>query len=330
MDTHALVYSAYGKPTEVLRWEGRALDDLRDDQVRVRLIASPIHPSDIGLIQGSYGTRRELPAVGGREGIGEIVACGSAVTGLKPGQRVRLPAEQGIWQTLHHVSATACLPLPRDVPDLQAAQAFINPVTALAILTECVPLEPGDWISLNAANSAVGLSFIRMARWMGFRTLAVIRRPDWEDSLKALGADAVVPDNDDWPGRVRELTGGQPVRLALNQVGGQSVYRLIKALGEGGTCVTIGAAASEAIRFPTRYLIFNDIRLIGFWLDAWLSRQSAGDIANLYARVFAWMAAGDLELPVADTFPLERYQAAFAALEEPRLGKVLFHVETTS
>ncbi|KAK2106320.1 hypothetical protein P7K49_015834 [Saguinus oedipus] len=63
--------------------------------VLVKMLAAPINPSDINMIQGNYGLLPELPAVGGNEGVAQVVAVGSSVTGLKPGDWV-IPANAGL------------------------------------------------------------------------------------------------------------------------------------------------------------------------------------------------------------------------------------------
>ena len=60
------------------------------------------------------------------------------------------------------------------------------------------------------------------------------------------------------------MTGGESVQLALNSIGGESALDQIRALGKGGTQVTFGGMSREPVRFPTRELIFKEVRLAGF------------------------------------------------------------------
>ena len=55
--------------------------------------------------------------------------------------------------------------------------------------------------------------------------------------------------------------------MALNSVGGRSAVRLARCVRQGGVHVTFGAMDSDPVRFPTRNLIFDDVRFVGFWLD---------------------------------------------------------------
>lgn len=318
----AIRYHEHGDPLKVLRFETVEQPEPGEGEVRVKLLAATINPSDYGMINGSYGRLRELPAVAGREGVGEVEAVGPGVEGFYAGMRVRF-AESGAWQE------TVCLPVdqlfevPEDVPVDQAAISFINPPTAYCLLKKIVDLQPGSWIVQNAGNSAVGLSVIQMAREMGFRTISQVRREELVGPLKDFGADHVVLEGSDWSKRVDELTGGEPVRLALNSIGGESAIDQIKTLGKGGTQITFGGMVGDRVRFPTRFLIFNNVRLIGFWWDQWRRQAGPEGCSEVMTAVYEMMRAGTLRLPVEATYPIAEFKAALEHDKRPRLGKIL-------
>lgn len=322
----AIRHHEFGKPQDVLRLETIEAPEPGPGEVRVRLLAAAINPSDYGMIGGSYGRLRELPAVVGREGVGVVEALGEEVTGIEVGERVRFPGEDGAWQELACAPADALLRVPADIPELQAAISFINPPTAYCLLRHVVELKPGDWVVQNAGNSAVGVSVIQMARALGLRTISQVRREALVEPLRAMGGDHVVLEGSDWVKNVRELTGGAPVRLALNSVGGASAVDQIKILGDGGTQVTFGGMVGDPVRFPTRFLIFNDVRLVGFWWDQWARRNGVDAVRAVMDAVYGMMRGGELKLPVEEVYPFERFQDALAHDKRPRLGKVLLLV----
>ena len=93
-------------------------ETLEPGDVRVRMLAAPVNPSDINMLQGRYALLPPLPAVGGNEGVGEVEAVGAtaaAASGgaLQPGALV-LPAAAGLgtWRTHVVAPASAWLPLP--------------------------------------------------------------------------------------------------------------------------------------------------------------------------------------------------------------------------
>ena len=318
----AICHHEFGQPLDVLRLENVQQAEPQIGEVRVRLLAATINPSDYGMIGGSYGRLRELPAVAGREGVGVVEAIGRGVTSVGVGARVRFP-EAGAWQETACMAAADVLLVPADVPVEQAAFSFINPPTAYCLLQKMVDLAPGSWVLQNAGNSAVGLAVIQMAKVLGFKTISQVRREELIAPLKALGADHVVIEGSGWSKQVNELTGGEPIQLALNSIGGASASDQIKALGEGGTQVTFGAMVADLVRFPTRFLIFNDVRLVGFWWDQWSQKAGAQGLNQVMSAVYAMMRDGTLKLPVEATYSFAEYEAAIKHDQQPRFGKVL-------
>ncbi len=319
----ALVYASHGKPEEVLRLEERPVGDPGPGEVKLRVLAAPLHPSDFGMILGNYGRLASLPAVAGREGVAEIVACGEGVTDYRPGDRVSVPSGVGSWQTAVVVPAKGLFRMPPDIPLEMAAMATINPPTAWRLLRD-FGLSSGDWLIQNAANSAVGLHVIEMARHLGMKTVNVVRRPELVQPLKERGADVVVLEDSGYEKDPAALTGGQPIRLALNSVGGESAMRLIRALAQDGIHVTFGAMQFDPVRFPTRALIFGGVVLKGFWMDRWFRTQSPPRIQIMFDKIFDLMRKGIVVPCISETYPIEDYASAIAAAGKPRLGKVLF------
>ena len=318
----AICHHEFGQPLDVLRLENVQQAEPQIGEVRVRLLAATINPSDYGMIGGSYGRLRELPAVAGREGVGVVEAIGRGVTSVGVGARVRFP-EAGAWQETACMAADDVLLVPADVSIEQAAFSFINPPTAYCLLQKIVDLAPGSWVLQNAGNSAVGLAVIQIAKVLGFKTISQVRREELIAPLKALGADHVVIEGSGWAKQVNELTGGEPIQLALNSIGGASASDQIKALGEGGTQVTFGAMVADLVRFPTRFLIFNDVRLVGFWWDQWSQKAGAQGLNQVMSAVYAMMRDGTLKLPVEATYSFAEYEAAIKHDQQPRFGKVL-------
>ena len=318
----AICHHEFGQPLDVLRLENVQQAEPQIGEVRVRLLAATINPSDYGMIGGSYGRLRELPAVAGREGVGVVEAIGRGVTSVGVGARVRFP-EAGAWQETACMAADDVLLVPADVSIEQAAFSFINPPTAYCLLQKMVDLAPGSWVLQNAGNSAVGLAVIQVAKAMGFKTISQVRREELIAPLKALGADHVVIEGSGWAKQVNELAGGEPIQLALNSIGGASASDQIKALGEGGTQVTFGAMVGDLVRFPTRFLIFNDVRLVGFWWDQWSQKAGAQGLNQVMSAVYAMMRDGTLKLPVEATYSFAEYEAAIKHDQQPRFGKVL-------
>ena len=321
----AIVFHAHGAPAEVAHAEQIEVAEPGADEALVRLLAAPINPADLNVIEGKYPIRPPLPGVPGVEGAGVVAAVGAAVENVRAGDRVLLPHGYGAWREAGVVKADALVPVPPGITKEQAAMLRINPATALRMLRDFVKLKAGDWVLQNAANSAVGRAVIQLARANGWRTVNVVRRAELIGELKALGADAVLVDGDDLPEQISAATGGAPLHLALNSVGGDSALRLAKALAPSGTIVTFGAMSRQPLRIPNGLVIFQDLRWRGFWISHWYRKAPPEAVAALFAELFSLAQRGVLHTPVERIYPLTEVSAALAhAARSGRAGKILF------
>ncbi|MCH8476020.1 MAG: 2-enoyl thioester reductase domain-containing protein [Opitutales bacterium] len=320
----ALRYEENGKPGDVLRLEELPYPSLGEGEVCLRLLASPIHPSDLGMIAGTYGKKKTLPATGGREGLGEVVEVGSGVSWVKVGERFRIPEGAGCWQRFVAVAAADLWPVPKDLPAEQTAMSFVNPPTALRLLEDFVDLQPGDWVIQNAGNSAVGFAVNQLASRRGIKVVNLVRDESWKEPLQEAGAEMVFTESEFDPRELRKSLSGAGLRLGLNSVGGNSVSQIIKSVGDGATVVTFGGMVGDPVRFPTRYLIFNDIRLVGFWMDRWYRTQPKSAVKQMMEEIHRAQRTGHLQVPIDQTYPLEKgLEAVARAATSGRRGKVL-------
>ncbi len=323
--TRALRYHQEGTPGEVLTLETMELPAPESGQVLVKTLAAPVNPSDLGQVAGVYAILKPRPAVAGNEGLGEVIETGDGVEEFQPGDWVRVPAESGTWREHLVADAADLMPVPNDLPLEQAAMAFVNPPTAWRMLRDFVDLERGDWILQNAATSAVGRYVIQLARLSGWKTFNVVRSERGAAAVRDAGGDAVVMEGTDLKKAVAEHAADRRPRLALNSVGGESAIALTRALAFGGTLVTFGGMTGDPVRFPTRQLIFNDLRLRGFWVTRWLQEAPGRELRAMYDYLFDLIRMGKLFAPVAAAYSLDDYKKALAHANEPgRGGKVLF------
>src|SRR3982074_314435 len=190
----AIQIEAFGNPAEVMKVvEIPDVGAPGEGEVVIALEASPINMSDLLMISGRYGHRPKLPSVMGTEGVGRVVAVGSGVKHLKPGDRTLVPYPAPAWAERIKVDASRLRPLPGgDIHQL--AMLGINPPTAYLLLTDFVILQPESWVIQNSANSAVGRALIPIAKSLGLKTVNVVRRDEVAAGVKASGGDAVAVD----------------------------------------------------------------------------------------------------------------------------------------
>lgn len=333
----AVVITRHGEPADVL--ELQTLPDLPAPgagEALVDILASPINPSDLLNVKGRFRSRpAPVPAIGGAEGVGEVVAVGEGVRNVAVGDRVlALFGGRGNWCQRVKVPAAELFPLDERADVLQLAMLAANPATAWHMLHRFVTLEPGEWVLQNAGNSAVGQCVIRIARALGYRTLSLVRRPEQAAALYEIGADQVLvdqPGGDDpeddaneLASRVAAAVDGAKIRLAFDAVAGDGTARLARCLADRGTVVNYGLLSDPQCRIAAPDLIFRHIVLRGFWFTGWFEASTAQERSEVYGQIVPLLNDGTLRVAVEATYPLEKFTDAIAhAAAESRKGKVL-------
>ena len=225
----------------------------------LEVVAAPINPSDLLTLTGEYGDLPPLPAIGGREGFGRVAEVGPDAGAPAVGQLVLLPRGCGSWSTHIVAEAAQLQPLPDDADPLQLSMMTINPPTAALLLSEFVSLGPGEWVIQNAANSAVGLYLVQLARDRGYRTVSVVRRQDAAAVVHETGGDVVLLDGKDLAPRVADATDAARIRLGIDAVGGAATGHLADCLCESATLVNYGRMSGEPCVVHPDAFVFCDL-----------------------------------------------------------------------
>jgi trans-2-enoyl-CoA reductase len=311
-------------PQDVIEAVGFEAPPLEAGQVLLEVVAAPINPSDLLTLTGEYGQLPPLPATGGREGVGRVAELGRDAGELAVGQLVLLPRGSGTWST-HIVGVAAQLqPLPNEADPLQLSMMAINPPTAALLLSEFVSLEPGEWVIQNAANSAVGLYLVQLARYRGHRTVNVVRREDAAEVVRETGGDVVLLDGEDLAHRVSAATDGAQIRLGIDAVGGGATGHLADCLCESATLVNYGRMSGEPCVVQPDAFVFRDLTLRGFWLASWFQRAPEERRRAIVGETAGLIATGKLHAPIEATYDVRDVKDAVAAAASGgRSGKIL-------
>lgn len=297
---------------------------LQPGQALLEVVAAPINPSDLLTLTGEYGDLPPLPAIGGREGVGRIAELGPDAGELPVGQSVLLPRGSGTWST-HVVAVAAELqPLPHEPDPLQLSMMTINPPTAALLLSEFVSLQPGEWVIQNAANSAVGLYLVQLARYRGYRTVNVVRREGAAEVVREAGGDVVLVDGEDLAKGVSAAIDGAPIRLGIDAVAGAATGHLADCLCEGATLVNYGRMSGEPCALKPDALVYGDLTLRGFWLARWFRHAPEERRRAIVGEIAGLIATGKLHAPIQATYDVSEIKdAVAAAASDGRSGKIL-------
>src|SRR6185437_979934 len=255
----AIVCDRWGEPEEVLQVRDVPEPTPGRGEVRVRMIASPINPSDLLTVRGQYGRQPPLPATPGFEGVGVVEAGSGLLARRVMGRRVAvLNSGGGNWKAHVVIPARQAVPVPKELTDEQAATFFVNPASALIMTRYVLQVPPGAWLLQTAAGSTLGRMVIRLGQRFGFRTLNVVRRREQAEELLRLGGTAAIATNEEsLSDRVRALTNGEGVLYALDAVGGAIGSEVVHNLGRGGRMVAYGTLAGEPLSLDSRTLMIG-------------------------------------------------------------------------
>lgn len=340
--SHALKFDRTGPPADVLQWMPHTCPPPAHGQVKVRMEASPINPSDEAFIRGQYGTAPVLPQIPGFEGVGRVVASGGGFKGrLFTGKRVAvLNAAGGNWASETVVPASQVIPLSPRLSTEQAATFFVNPATALLLTRDVLPLKPGDWLLQTAAGSCLGQMVVRLGQRFGFRTLSVVRSEHHVAPLRQLGGDRVVVFNaahdpaQRLQSLVTEATGGEPVLYAMDPVGGPTGSAVLSCLGRGSRFVAFGTLSDEPLSFSGRQLMTQQTTMQGFWLGHHMATRSLPFKLKLIRQLTRLVLDGTLATTIHDSIGLKDVPAACAAKDHATgpssAGRTLIRMATNS
>jgi NADPH:quinone reductase-like Zn-dependent oxidoreductase len=326
----AIRFDRFGEPSEVLRVCEVPTPTPGPGEVRVRMIATPVNPSELMVVRGRYGVLPALPATPGFEGVGVVDEAGPGLIGkLVKGKRVTvINSAGGNWAEYAVIPARQARPVAADIPDDQVASFFVNPATVLAMVRHVLAVPRGDWLLQSAAGSALGKMTIRLCRNDGIRTINVVRRREAVDELKALGGDVVIASADGpVDEQVRGVTAGAGVRYAIDPVGGETGTQVFQSLAADARMLVYGTLSGEPIRIDPRLMIAGKRVVEGFWLGHWMRQRSIPAALLLFREIAAQIRSGVLATEVGARFPLDAVADAVRQAEAVgKRGKVLLTV----
>ncbi|WP_420148617.1 zinc-dependent alcohol dehydrogenase family protein [Spirosoma sp.] len=318
----SIVFNEVGNPAEILKATTIGLPEPGPNEVRIKVIASPVNPSDLMFVQNLYGIRPQLPSGAGFEGVGIVDALGEGVQ-MRTGMRVSFTSI-GTWSEYAIAHQRSLIPVPDTIPDDIAAQLFVNPFTAYAMVQDS-GVKEGGWLMLTAAGSAFGKLVIQLCRIRGIKTIGTVRRDDLNDELKSLGLTEVInTETDNLPARVKQITDGAGVSCVLDAVGGHTATESLKCLGRGGIMFVYGVLSLQEPSFNAGLMIFRELTVKGFWLTDWMRRVDSHTRQEVAQQVISLLSSGHIQLPVEATYSLDQIAEAVEHADRPgRWGKIL-------
>ena len=319
----ALVCKDYG-PAEAL-----VIEDVPDPvpgagEVLVEVKAAGLNFVDVLAIAGKYQVKTPTPFVPGSEAAGVILSVGEGVASFNPGDRVILTPQGGAFAEKCVLAEKYCMPLPGKLSFEQGAGFAITYATSFHALRQCTSLEAGETILVLGAAGGTGISAVEIARSLGAKVIAAASSDQKLDFCRQAGANETINYSQvSLREAVRELTGGKGVDVVYDPVGGELAQMALRSLAWRGRYLVIGFAAGDIPEFPANIPLLKEASIIGVWWGAWADRHPLQARQNML-ELNAMAAAGKLKPGVTESYPMEQYVAAFAAITERRArGKVI-------
>ena len=315
----AIHLTAYGNPAQSLKMvEVSEPSAPSAGEALIRTEYAPIVDSDLMLANGIYLLKPKLPSVIGGQGAGIIEAIGPGVTGVKVGDRVTIPFGTFIWSEKVLVPAGGLFVVPPSIDARTASMLNINPTTAVLLLNEFVKLKPKDWIVLNAANSQVARCLIVIAKSRDLKVAGIVRRAEVIPEIETVGVDFAGVESPELPKQIKAATGGTPIHLGLDAVGGPATATIASILSPGAHLVVYAALSRSPIHVGQGDLLAKRLNIHGFWM---YYEEYLPKIPAALAEGAQVVASGKLSLPITATY--KPFQIKEAIEHAQRGGTIL-------
>ncbi len=300
-------------------------------EVRLQVHAAGLNRGESMFLHGAYIEQPQLPSRIGYEVAGVVEAVGEGVDKSWVGKKVAtVPGYSmnrygGLGEEAI-VPVTALGEYPAKLSSVEAAAIWMQYLTAYGALVKAGNVKAGDFVSIPAASSSVGLAAIQIVKAEGATAIATTRSSGKRAELLALGADHVIATaEEDYVARIKEITGGKGVRLTFDPVGGPFVEQLATASANGGIIFVYGALSPEPTPFPLFTALVNSLSLRGYILVE-VTRDPV-ELEKAKKYISDRLVDGRFVPKIAKTFPLDQTVQAYQYLESnQQIGKIVITV----
>ena len=316
MTSRAVRIDQNGGP-EQLKLVDVTVGDPGPGEIRIRHKAVGLNFIDVYQRSGLY--QLPMPLQLGMEASGVVEAVGQGVTHLKPGDRAAYASgPPGSYCEVRVMPAKCVCKLPDAISFDTGAAMMLKGLTAQYLLRRTQPqggLKEGDFVLFHAAAGGVGLIACQWAKALGLRLIGTAGSDEKCALAKAHGAAFVINyATEDFVARVKEITGGQGVKVVYDSVGKDTFDRSLDCLRPLGLMVSFGNASGPVAPFApgilgtkgslylTRQTLFSHI----------VTREATQEMAD---ELFGVVTSGKVEIRIDQRFALADVAEAHRALE---------------
>jgi NADPH2:quinone reductase len=239
-----VVVDHYGGP-EVVRVIADKVPRPGPGEVRVRVLAAGVSYTDAMLRAGSYLGVPKPPFTPGYELVGIVEDLGPGCTRLRVGDRIGTLTVWGADAERVCVLEANAVEVPEDRDPAEVMSLLFTYMTAYQLLHRTANVKRGETVLVHGAAGRVGTAVLELGAVAGLRMYGTASARD-RAAVQRLGAVAIDYRTEDFLARVRKLTGGDGVYVALDGFGGGLSLRSFRALRPGGRLVVFGHSGTVA------------------------------------------------------------------------------------
>lgn len=316
MKTTVIQISTPGGP-EQLQAATEDLGEPGPGEVRIVHRAIGVNFIDVYHRSGLYPLA--LPHALGMEAAGVIEAVGAGVSHLRPGDRAAYASQPpGAYSQARRMPARDVCQLPDAIDFETAAACMLKGLTVHYLLRKTLPvqgLQAGDHILWHAAAGGVGLLACQWARHLGLRLIATAGSDEkCQLALDHGAAHAINYRRENFVRRVREITGGQGVKVVYDSVGKDSFEGSLDCLAPFGLLASFGNASGPVPPFAPGLLgAKGSLYLTRATLFSHLSSREATQA--MADELFELLASGALRPQIGGRYALSDAAQAHRDLE---------------
>ena len=312
----AIQITAYGGP-EQMKLVDLPVGEPGPGEIRIRHVACGLNFIDVYQRTGLYAN--PLPLTLGMEGAGIVEAVGEGVTHLQAGDRAAYASNPpGSYSQVRVMPAKTVCRLPDAIDFDTAAGMMLKGLTAQYLLKKTLPvqgLQPGDHVLFHAAAGGVGLIACQWAKALGLQLIGTAGgTAKCALALEHGAAHVIDYTKEDFVARVKEITGGQGVKVVYDSIGKDTFEGGLDCLRPFGLMACFGNAsgpvppfapgvlAAKGSLYLTRQTLFTHIA----------TRESTQAMAN---ELFEVVGSGRVKIRIDQRYPLADAAQAHRDLE---------------
>ncbi|MFP3343133.1 type I polyketide synthase [Halomonas sp. SIMBA_159] len=314
-----------------LQWRPRQLPELGADDVEVRVKATGLNFRDVmytlGLLSDEAIENGFAGPTLGLEFSGEVVAVGSNVHHLTPGQGVVGFGPASFSDRLM-ASQHAVAPLPEGVSYAAAATIPTTFFTVYYALKHLARLEPGEKVLIHGAAGGVGIAALQIAQWMGAEIYATVGSEEKRDFLRLMGEERLYDSRSlTFAEEILEDTQGEGVDIVLNSLAGEAINQNLRALRPFGRFLELGKRDFYENTHIGLRPFRNNLSYFGIDSDQLMKVQPALT-QRLFGEMMALFNDGTLSPLPFTAFSHSQVIDAFRYMQQARqIGKVVVTYE---